>query len=109
MRFSDSEGNDVLPAQLQIIGWNAKTKDIVSWNFGHEGGSGYGHWRKDGNNWFITTRGTTHEGDESTADYIIKHADATHFSWQSLGRSINGMKLPNIGIVEATKRQADSK
>jgi uncharacterized protein (TIGR02246 family) len=107
LRFNDSEGSNVIPEQLQIIGWSLKSKDIVSWNFGHEGGFGYGHWRKDGDNWHIETTGVTHEGNQSVADYIVRHPDNDHFSWQSLGRAINGVKLPNMEIVEATRHQAD--
>jgi uncharacterized protein (TIGR02246 family) len=107
LRFSDSEGNNAIPEQLQIIGWSLKTKDIVSWNFGHEGGFGYGHWHKVGDDWFIQTKGVTHDGSDSVADYIIKHPDNNHFSWQSLGRSINGVKLPSMEIVDATRQQTD--
>jgi len=107
LQFSDSEGTNVTPEQLQIIGWSLKTKDIVSWNFGHEGGFGYGHWRKDGDNWFIQTKGITRDESESVADYIVKHPDNDHFSWQSLGRAIDGVRLPNMEIVEATRHQTD--
>jgi uncharacterized protein (TIGR02246 family) len=109
LQFSDREGINVTPNALQIIGWSAKSKDIVSWNFGHEGGFGFGHWRKNDDNWFIESTGITTDGSETAANYIIKHPDSNHFSWQSTGRAINGTKLPNMENVEATRHQVTSR
>jgi len=109
LQFSDHEGTNVTPNALQIIGWSPRSKAIVSWNFGHEGGFGFGHWRKDDDNWFIETKGITIDGSETVADYIIKHPDIDHFHWQSTGRAINGTKLPNMENVEATRQQATSR
>ncbi|MDR3613380.1 MAG: nuclear transport factor 2 family protein [Candidatus Obscuribacterales bacterium] len=109
LQFSDREGTNIRPNALQVIGWSAKSKDIVSWNFGHAGGFGFGRWRKNDDNWFIETRGTTIDGSETVADYIIKHPDIDHFNWQSVGRAINGAKLPNMENVEATRHPVISK
>jgi uncharacterized protein (TIGR02246 family) len=109
LQFSDHEGTNVTPNALQVVGWNAKNKNIVSWNFGHEGGFGFGRWRTNDDNWFIETKGITIDGSETVADYIIKHPDIDHFHWQSTGRAINGTKLPNMENVEATRHPATSK
>ncbi len=105
MRFTKVAGDPADADELQLIGWSFKTKDIVSWHFGHDGGFGFGHWQRVGPNWTIDTRGVRRDGAETVAKYKIDHVDDNHFRWQSTERRTGGEKLPDLSIVELTREQ----
>ncbi len=102
MSFSEEAGEANVD-QLQLIGWSFKSKDVVSWHFGAEGGFGFGHWQKMGSNWSINAKGMRRDGSETLATYKIEHIDNDHFRWQSTNRHAGGEQLPDLPIVEVTR------
>jgi uncharacterized protein (TIGR02246 family) len=87
----------------QIIGWNPKLARIVSWHFGAEGGFGNDVWTKDGSKWVIEATGVFRNGSESTAVNVLTPIDANSFTWQSLKRTLDGVRLPDTPPVKMAR------
>jgi uncharacterized protein (TIGR02246 family) len=87
----------------QIIGWNPKLGRIVSWHFDAQGGFGNDVWIKDGNQWVIEATGVMRDGSESTAVNIATPIDANSFTWQSIKRTLDGVKLPDIKPIKLVR------
>ena len=86
-------------AGLQMIGFNAKTGQIVSWGFLSDGGHTIGAWapRKDG--WNVDAMSVTSDGVDSHAVNVLKRLDDNAYVWQSIDRSIAGIPQPNTDEV----------
>jgi uncharacterized protein (TIGR02246 family) len=87
----------------QIIGWHPKLGRIVSWHFGPEGGFGNDVWIKDGSKWVIEAKGVLRDGSESTAVNILTAVDANSFTWQSVKRTLDGVRLPDTPPVRIVR------
>jgi hypothetical protein len=87
----------------QIIGWHPKLGRIVSWHFGPEGGFGNDVWIKDGSKWVIEAKGVLRDGSESTAVNILTPVDANSFTWQSVKRTLDGVRLPDTPPVKIVR------
>ena len=91
----------------QIIGWNPKTGKIIAWHFDANGGYGNDVWTKDGAKWDIEATGVFHDGSETTAVNIITPIDANSFTWQSVRRTLDGVRLPDVGPVKIVRVAAE--
>ncbi len=107
LKYFNPNGSQTIPSDLQVIGWNANTHEIVSWHFGSKGGFGIGHWFRKGKSWVNETRGVKSDGAETEATYILEHADDNHFSWQSINRVVNGDRQPDASVVQVTRNLAN--
>jgi uncharacterized protein (TIGR02246 family) len=87
----------------QIIGWDPKLGRIVSWHFAADGGFGHDVWTKDGSKWVIEATGVFRDGSESAAVNVVTPIDANSFTWQSLKRTLDGVKLPDIAPVKMVR------
>jgi uncharacterized protein (TIGR02246 family) len=90
----------------QIIGWNPKLGKIVSLHFDAQGGFGNDAWIKDGSKWVIEASGVFRNGSESRAVNIVTPIDANSFTWQSVQRTLDGVKLPDTPPVKIVRVQA---
>lgn len=75
----------------QVIGWDPRSEQIVSWHFDSNGGFGYGSWMQKGKEWLVDATGVDHDGCTTNATNVISLGDANNFTWQSVNRSINGV------------------
>lgn len=89
----------------QIIGWDASEKRIRTWIFDSNGGFGEGEWTKNGNQWSIKASHVLQNGDKASSINIITIVDSNSFTWQSVGREINGELLPNIEAVTIVRKR----
>ena len=87
----------------QIIGWNPRLGRIVAWHFDVEGGFGNDVWRSEGSKWLIEATGVFRDGSESSAVNTISPIDANSFTWQSTGRTLDHVSLPDLGPVKITR------
>ena len=87
----------------QIIGWDPRLGRIVSWHFAAEGGFGHDVWTKDGSKWVIEATGVFRNGSQSAAVNVVTPIDANSFTWQSLKRTLDGVKLPDIAPVKMVR------
>jgi uncharacterized protein (TIGR02246 family) len=90
----------------QIIGWNPKLGRIVSWHFDAQGGFGNDVWIKDASKWIIEASGVFRNGSESASVNILTPIDANSFTWQSVKRSLDGVKLPDAAAVKIVRAPA---
>lgn len=93
----------------QIIGWDPRVDKIVSWHFDPQGGFGHDVWTKDGSKWVIEAMGVFRNGSQSTAVNIVTPIDANNFTWQSVQRTLDGVRLPDMPPVKVTRVQAAGK
>ena len=84
----------------QWIGWDAAAKQIRSWSFQADGGSGQGTWTKDGNKWVIKTESILADGSKVTATNTVAPGDGNTLIWQTKEQKVNGQALPNTKEVK---------
>jgi uncharacterized protein (TIGR02246 family) len=93
----------------QIIGWNAKSGQIVSWHFDAQGGFGNDVWVNDGAKWVIEGSGVLRDGAESTAVNLLTPIDANSYTWQSVERTLDGVALPSTPQVKVVRSEPEKK
>jgi len=95
-------------AGMQIIGWNPSAGRIVSWLFDAQGGVANDVWIKSGATWIIDANGQLPDGDACSAVNVLTRLDADSFSWQSVKRTLDGVRLPNTPLVKLVRLQSDN-
>jgi uncharacterized protein (TIGR02246 family) len=75
----------------QVIGWDPRSEQLVSWHFDSNGGFGYGTWMNKGKEWMVDATGVDRDGSTTNATNVISIADTDNFTWQSVNRSVNGV------------------
>ena len=96
-------GSEELDSQ-QIIGWDPRRQQIVSWIFDSRGGFGSGTWSRRDNQWLVDSEGVDPEGRSTAATNIISNKSANSFSWQSVNRSIEGESLSDTAPLTINRR-----
>lgn len=91
----------------QVIGWDPSAGQIRSWMFDSEGGFGEALWTKKGDRWIIKASRTLSGGEKASSVNILTHLDRNAFTWQSIGREIDGELLPNIEEVTVVRKQSN--
>ena len=97
--FTVSAGDNVELSGMQIIGWDAASKQIRSWTFDSDGGFSQGVWSKSKDRWYVHKKGTTADGETTTAVNHVTPVDDNTFAFQSTQRTLAGQMLPNIDEV----------
>lgn len=90
----------------QVIGWDPEAGRIRSWIFDSEGGYGEGQWSRRGRQWVIKSSQTLKDGERASSINVITPIDRNTFTWQSVGREIDGELLPNIPEVTVVRKQS---
>ena len=85
----------------QIVGWDARSRQVVSWTFDSSGGYGTGTWTAAANGWQIESAGVTAEGvPTSSKDHLIRvPGEDNVFGWRSVDRKLGETKLPDTREV----------
>jgi uncharacterized protein (TIGR02246 family) len=83
----------------QILGWDPRSHQIVSWSFDSSGGYGTGVWTPAADGWLIESRGMTADGvPTSSKDHLICiPGDKNVVGWRSTDRQLGNTKLPDTG------------
>jgi uncharacterized protein (TIGR02246 family) len=97
--FTVSADDNVELSGMQIIGWDAASKQIRSWTFDSVGGFSRGVWSKSKDRWYVHKKGTTADGKTTTAVNHVTPVDENTFAFQSTQRTLAGQLLPNINEV----------
>ena len=97
--FTVSADDNVELSGMQIIGWDAGSKQIRSWTFDSDGGFSQGVWSKSKDRWYVHKKGTTADGETTTAVNHVTPVDDATFAFQSTQRTLAGQLLPNIDEV----------
>lgn len=96
-------GSEELDSQ-QIIGWDPRREQIVSWTFDSRGGFGSGVWSRRDNQWLVDSEGVDPEGRSTSATNIIANQTANSFSWQSVNRSVEGEPFSDTAPLTINRR-----
>jgi uncharacterized protein (TIGR02246 family) len=98
---------DRIQAQgTQVIGWDPAAKKLRSWIFDSWGAFGEGEWSRDGNRWTVRLKTILNNGHRASSINIYTYVDPNTFTWQSVGREVDGEPLPNIDEVTVVRKQA---
>jgi len=87
----------------QIIGVDPATGQIRAWVFEDDGGVGETHWQRDGDHWTVAVAGTVADGSTLVETNVIRRIDDETFTWQSIGRTLDGVALPDLPPVRVTR------
>lgn len=90
---------------MQLIGWDAGSKQIRSWTFDSDGGFAEGVWSKSKDRWYVHKKGTTADGETTTSVNHVTPIDDDTFAFQSTQRTFAGQLLPNIDEVLIVRRK----
>jgi uncharacterized protein (TIGR02246 family) len=88
---------------IQVIGLDPKTGQLVSWNFNSTGGNGTGTWFKHDKKWIVESTGIERNGSVSRATNIIESTEPSSFLWQSLNRSVNGVAIADSNALKVDR------
>jgi uncharacterized protein (TIGR02246 family) len=92
-------------AGTQVIGWDPTAKKIRSWVFDSKGGFGQGEWAREGNQWTVKLKSVLANGHKASSVNIYTYVDPDTFTWQSIGREVDGAPLPNIDEVTVVRKK----
>lgn len=91
---------------MQLVAWDAATKQIRSWVFDSEGGFAEATWKKNGDQWLIQNNATLADGGKATSLNILTYIDDNSFTWESVNREVDGELLPNVDAVLVVRAPA---
>ena len=88
----------------QVIGWDPVAKRIRSWIFDTKAGFGEGEWSREGNRWTVKLKSILGTGQKASSINIYTYLDPNSFTWQSIGREVQGEPLPDIDAVKVVRK-----
>jgi uncharacterized protein (TIGR02246 family) len=88
---------------MQIIGWDPRSKGFVSWHFDCHGGFGYGKWSKQADGWQIEFAGVAANGNSTRATNTFALKNPEEFIWQSSQQSAEGVAIANTEALKIKK------
>ena len=87
----------------QVIGWDPRTKSIVSWHFDCNGGFGYGKWGKQSNHWLVDFAGVGVDGSANRATNVFTVSNPDEFTWQSTEQSADGVAIADTEALKVKR------
>jgi uncharacterized protein (TIGR02246 family) len=105
--FRVAVGDRVDLEGTQVIGWDPVKKRIRSWIFDTKAGFGEGEWSRAGDTWTVKVKSTLGTGQRASSINIYTYVNPNSFSWQSVGREVDGEILPDIDEVAVVRKIAE--
>jgi uncharacterized protein (TIGR02246 family) len=105
-KYSLKEADGNVKTGMQVIGWDPVAGGVRSWVFDSDGGFGSESWTKDGKKWVLEATGVTRDGAQIMATNILTPVDHDNFTWQSVRRSLNDVRLPDTEIIKVNRVKA---
>jgi uncharacterized protein (TIGR02246 family) len=105
--FQASIGDQIELEGTQVIGWDPLRETIRSWVFDSDGGFGVGLWTQKGDRWIVKQLHVLADGRQASATNVIRRVDDDTFTWQSVGREVDGQVLPNVEEVTIVRVSAE--
>lgn len=87
----------------QVIGWDPRTRSIVSWHFDSNGGFGYGKWTRNASKWVVDFAGVSADGSSTRATNTFIEQGPGEFSWQSTEQSAEGVPVSDTPVRKVTR------
>lgn len=98
-----SDRGGVQHVDKQIIGFDPRSKSIVSWHFDANGGFGYSKWTKQSDRWLVEFAGVAADGAATRATNVFTMKSPEEFTWQSTKQSADGMPIPDTEALSVKK------
>src|SRR5262249_50569662 len=95
-------GRDAMDV-TQRIGWDPLAKQIHSWVFDSEGGSGESLWTPDGKGWIIKATGVRPDGTTASATNQLVPTGRDGYVWRSVDRVVAGERQPPTEVKVVRK------
>lgn len=102
-----------LAGGTQRVGWDPVAGHAKSWTFSSHGGTGQGHWRREGDRWLVESTHVTGDGKKAKTTAIYTPVDANRFileitgAWALSEVRAEGDALPRLRFD--FRRAADDK
>lgn len=77
----------------QVIGFDPRVEQIISWSFDASGGFGSAAWMNRGGKWYVDASGVSADGRATRATNIVTPLASDSFTWQSVNRMVDGQPL----------------
>jgi uncharacterized protein (TIGR02246 family) len=87
----------------QVIGVDPATGVLHTWTFEADGGVGEADWSRDGDHWVLDAAGTLIGGATLDETNVLRRVDDDTFTWQSIGRTLDGAPLPDLRPIKVTR------
>lgn len=102
--FKASVQGEIELEGTQVIGWGPTSETIRSWVFDSDGGFGEGTWERKGDRWIVKASQVLPDGGLASSVNIFTYVDGNSFTWQSIGRQIDGEFQPNVEEVTIVRK-----
>ncbi len=102
-KYSLKAADGTLRTGLQIIAWDPILGKIRSWVFDADGGFGSEIWTRDGKRWVQEATAVTRDGGQTASTNVLTQLDHDNFTWQSVERSLNQVRLPDTALVKVSR------
>ena len=96
------KGKTITKARMRL-GKDGAMGALRSWTFESTGAVGEAVWLRDGDRWVSEASANLPEGATMTATNIISPTGADSFTFQSVGRTIDGQELPDQPPLKITR------
>ena len=103
-KYTVSTEDGIDSTGLQIIGWDAKEKQIRSWLFDSNGGVITGTWTNRDDRWIVQSVATLPDGASGSFTSVFRPTEDGNYSWQKINRVLDGKLLPNVPEVIVQRR-----
>ncbi|TWT31863.1 YybH family protein [Blastopirellula retiformator] len=81
----------------EVVGWDPANQRIRGWVFDSDGGFAQEHWHQENGSWLIKAAGVLPDGRTAASLRTIRRIDDEKYESHSLGRSVDGELLPDVG------------
>jgi uncharacterized protein (TIGR02246 family) len=88
---------------IQILGWDPRKNQVISWNFDSSGGFGSGIWYREGGRWVVDATAIERDGSTSRTINVLEPIGSNAFTWQSLNRSVDGIALGDTAPLKVER------
>jgi uncharacterized protein (TIGR02246 family) len=102
-KYELKEADGATRTGLQIIGWDPLRGGVRAWVFDSDGGFGAERWTRDGKRWVLEATAVTRDGAEAVATNVLTQLDHDRFTWQSVRRGLNQVRLPDTALITVTR------
>lgn len=92
--FSITADDDATLEGTEVIGWDARSKEIRSWTFNSDGSFGDGIWSKNGDGYLVKSSQTLADGNAASGTFVIKRVDPNTLTVQLVAHEIEGEPQP---------------
>ena len=89
---------------VQRIGWDPVRRQIRSWVFDSSGGYVEGTWKRNGNQWLVTSSGFNAQGETASGVAVYMLIDAERITWQYRSLVVGNELREDIKPVVMTRR-----